>query len=356
MDFIPILVPTVPSVEKFLPYLLKIEANKQYTNFGPLSKLLTSRLGDYFGVSAENVVLAANATLALQGAMETAETSKEATWEVPSWTFTATASAAVLSQVKFKFVDVDDNGRAQFSGAATCAVDVLPFGAGPRFAEIPANIETLIVDAAASIDSLQQIKLPSNMRVGLIVSLHATKLLPAGEGGIFLTNDPGWAERFRRWTNFGMAESRISSSVGTNAKLSEFSSAVALASMDSWEQTRNAYRGITARAKDICNRLKIGTFSSLSPENITPYWILRLVSPEQKATLERLLQENLIQCRDWWPAGCHSMPAYSEYSRGKFFNTDVLISRTLALPFHLYLSDNDWGRVESVLTQFVSGE
>lgn len=185
MDFIPILVPTVPTVEKFHKYLLEIEANRQYTNFGPLSRLLINRLAEYFGVPSNHVVLAANATLAIQGALETADTSQDAIWEIPSWTFTATASACLLSRRKFKFVDVDRDGRAIFDNQASCVVDVLPFGAEPRLSTIPAGIETLIMDAAASIDSLEQIQLPTNIKVGIIVSLHATKLLPAGEAGVF---------------------------------------------------------------------------------------------------------------------------------------------------------------------------
>ena len=356
MDFIPILVPTVPVVEKFHKYLLEIEANRQYTNFGPLSRLLIDRLAEYFEVPSNHVVLAANATLAIQGAIETADTPQDTIWEIPSWTFTATASACLLSRKKFRFVDVDNDGRALFDNQAGCVVDVLPFGAGPRLSNIPEGVETLIVDAAASIDSLERIQLPSGIKVGIIVSLHATKLLPAGEGGVFLTNDPAWAERFRTWTNFGMDESRVSSSLGTNAKLSEFSAAVALAALDTWNQTRIEYQQITARAREICDRLNIETFSRLTPENITPYWILRLQSTAQKVALKQILEENLIQCRDWWPAGCHSMPAYSDYCSGDFTTTDILINRTIALPFHLYLSESDWQRIEHVLANFVGSQ
>lgn len=356
MDFIPILIPKVPTFEKFHPYLLAIEAKKQYSNFGPLSRLLINRLAEYFEVPSDHVVLAANATLAIQGAMETADASRKETWEIPSWTFTATASAALFSRHNFKFVDVDDEGRAIFGNDATCVVDVLPFGAQPRFSKIPEYIKTLVVDAAASIDSLHRIKLPTTRKVGIIISLHATKLLPAGEGGVFLTNDPAWAERFRKWSNFGMDESRVSSSLGTNAKLSEFAAAIALASLDSWEQTRNEYERITARAREICNRLKIDTFSKLSDENITPYWILRFQTAAQKVALKQILEENRIQSRDWWPVGCHSMPAYSDYCSGDFTNTDSLINQTIALPFHLYLTERDWQRIEQVLAKFVRDE
>ncbi len=353
MDLIPILVPTVPTIEKYHKYLLDIEANRQYTNFGPLSKLLVNRLADYFEIPSNHLVLAANATLAIQGAMATADCSQDVIWEIPSWTFTATASASVLSRRKFKFIDVDNNGRAVFDSKTVCAVDVLPFGAGPSFSRIPENVKTLIVDAAASIDSLKQIQIPGKMKVGIIVSLHATKLLPAGEGGVFLTNDYAWAERFRIWTNFGMDGSRVSSSLGTNAKLSEFSAAVALAALDCWNQTRDEYKQITARAREICDRLNIETFSSLTSENITPYWILRLHSAAQKVSLKDLLEKNLIQYRDWWPAGCHSMPAYAGYCSGVFATTDSLINTTIGLPFHLHLSESDWDRIEGVLANYV---
>lgn len=349
MDLIPILIPSVPSAEKIYPYLLEIETNRQYTNFGPLSIRLIGRLSEYFGLPSTSVVLSANATLAIQGALETANVGAESIWEIPSWTFTATASAAVQSKTQFRFVDVSNDGRAIFSDNANCVLDVLPFGGKTRFAQISKNVKKIIVDAAASIDSLKNIQFPSNVSVGIIVSLHSTKLLPAGEGGVFLTNDQNWAERFRKWTNFGMDDSRVSSTIGTNAKFSEFSAAVAHASLDSWAQTRLAYHQLTLKALELSHFLHLDSFSTLSTDNISPYWILQLENNHQKNYLQKVFEKDLIQYRDWWPKGCHSMPAYQVYCNQDFPNTERLISQTIGIPFHLFLSDSDWNRLEQSL-------
>lgn len=59
-------------------------------------------------------------------------------------------------------------------------------------------------------------------------SLHATKLLHTGEGGVIATNDAGIADAARRARNFGLTAEGVAGH-GTNAKLPEMSAVLGLA-------------------------------------------------------------------------------------------------------------------------------
>ena len=66
----------------------------------------------------------------------------------------------------------------------------------------------------------------------LVFSLHATKLLSCGEGGLCIYGD-NIPKYIRSLTNFGINKHRIQEwKNSTNAKMSEFNAAAGLASLD----------------------------------------------------------------------------------------------------------------------------
>ena len=85
---IPILVPNVPKYRSLKKYLKRVDSARIYSNFGPLNAELIFRLSKFLGVPERNIQTAANATLALEGAIRTSDESK-LDWEMPSWTFAA---------------------------------------------------------------------------------------------------------------------------------------------------------------------------------------------------------------------------------------------------------------------------
>ena len=68
---IPVFVPKLPTAEDLLPYLREIDLARTYSNFGPMVLRLHSELAQYFGVRVDQIVTLANATLALEGAIQT---------------------------------------------------------------------------------------------------------------------------------------------------------------------------------------------------------------------------------------------------------------------------------------------
>jgi dTDP-4-amino-4,6-dideoxygalactose transaminase len=348
---IELMIPSVPSLNKIAKYFERIDQSKIYSNFGPLNSELIGRLALYFGLPASNIVTVANATLGIQGALETSPTQPSSSWDLPSWTFTATAAAAVSSTRAITFRDVNNEGRLIASTHADAVIDVLPFGAAPRFERLPSHLSSAIIDAAASFDSLKDLSFDRDTPFSAVISLHATKILPAGEGGVFVTNSEEWASKFKAWTNFGMGSNRISNFVGTNAKLSEYAAAVALSSLDEWPQLRPQLLELSERAFELSTRFSLKTTEAMKDGLATPYWVIFCKNHKVKSDMVGAFQEANIMTRDWWGQGCHKMPAYAHVPFDDLSTTDQLAATSLGLPFHLQLTNEDFTRIEKVFAE-----
>jgi dTDP-4-amino-4,6-dideoxygalactose transaminase len=344
--------PKMPNSAGLLGYLKQIDEAGVYSNFGPLSKQLIARLSDYFGVDQTQIVLMSNATLALQGSITIlSERGAGRDISMPSWTFTASASAAVLSGCNPLFVDVDEDWRVMDSVSSDFAIDVLPFGDSlrhPGTSSLKAPWQ--VIDGAASFDSLYKGvgNLPNESV--LVVSMHATKLLGAGEGGICIASSIEIANELRVWSNFGFDGTRESRRIGTNSKISEYAAAVALASLDSWPETREILEKNRLKALEISNSLGLSVSSSMTSGFVSPYWIVKFDSPTNRELVETKLWKNNIETRHWWAKGCHAMEAYKSIKCSDLSNTIRAAEVSLGLPFHAYLTNSDFDQIFRVLS------
>jgi dTDP-4-amino-4,6-dideoxygalactose transaminase len=353
MDQVPLMIPRMPTTSDLIPYLRRIDSSKVYSNFGSLHSELTQRLSEHFGVNSENIALCSNATVAISGAVITSSRT-DSVWDCPSWTFTASPAAVLSTNRKLRFRDVDSDGRVNIHDDCSNLLDVLPFGEGPNFTRYRKNEVNVVIDAAASFDALSRPGALDKKDAAFIVSMHATKLVGAGEGGIFISEDTEWISRFKSWINFGMngLGDRRSYSVGTNAKLSEYACAVGLASMDLWGQTKSKILANSQLALNLSQKFHLIPTSAMLNGYATPYWIVQLENARAKELLKACLVSAGIQFRDWWVDGCHTMPAYESFSVGTFSSTVEIAKTSLGLPFHFFLTDSDWERIGRALENF----
>lgn len=347
---IKIMEPSGPKLREIHKYLKTIDKNGIYTNFGPLHDQLIFEFSKYFKINQNKIVLLSNATLALIGAIATTPNMYKV-WQVPSWTFTATPSAIVAAGRSPRFVDVDKQWRAKFSSKNHNWVDVLPFGDEMRISYDKKPNDFLIIDGAASFDALKNINFGNLSSTAIILSLHATKLMSAGEGGVFITNDELWAKRLRSWSSFGFdSKNRVSSSLGINAKFSEYNAAVGLASFYKWEINRNKIRHLTERVNEISNKYSFDVAPAMRKGLATPYWIVHLKTKAEKVRLVKQFQLLGIETRDWWAAGCKQMPAFNRFTTESLVNTKKLSETTIGLPFHLKLTNADLNRIDNAIS------
>ena len=205
----------------------------------------------------------------------------------------------------------------------------------------------MVLDAASSLGSSRGrlTHLPPKWTV--VFSLHATKVLPAGEGGLVIFGDAERAADFRQWANFGFRGSGESLLRGQNAKMPEVSAAYALASLDSWPREEQEWIDAQTLATAV-----LSAVSSVRPRPgpVTPnsYWIARFESPALCQAASRSLAESGISSRRWWGA-LHAMPAFADCEHGDVSTAELVAQESLGLPMFRGLSSWDADRVREAL-------
>lgn len=356
---IPVARPRLPTAVALAPYLARIDAARIYSNFGPLASELESRLAVRHGVGTANVVTAVNATVGLALGLAASGARRGGYCAMPSWTFFATPHAARLAGLEPYFVDVDpgdwrmtpahlDALPAAVSARVTAAMPVMPFGAACDLGQWDdwsrARGVPVVVDAAAAFDTLE----PGAALA--VVSLHATKVLGAGEGAYVVTRDAELAMRFRRMSGFGIDPDRVVRRDGTNAKLSEYAAAVALAGLDEWNQTRAAWVARRAAWHDALDGVPARMFPF---DRNTPFASSTLVVQLDRDVepIQRDLAALGVETRRWWNAGCAEEPAFAACPRADLPATRAVARASVGLPMHLDLPDADIERAATALRQ-----
>ncbi len=331
-----------------------MEKNRIYSNYGPLVEELESRFAEYFGVEKELVVLCANATLAIQGSAYLMPIQK---FHVPAYTFPASITGVLNSGKEIQLVDIAlNNWKIDTLGGSSTEgiVEVLPFGA-PLNMKDNSQWEYKIIDAAASIGSGPQPFHEMQTNWVTIFSLHATKIMGIGEGGIAVFKSKNYAQEFRSWINFGFNGERNSTLPGINGKMNEITAAYGHAVLDDWEKEKAMRLKIKKRVDKVSINLSIASISSSYP-GVNPYWIAEFKDSQTAHRVEKYLKLNHVETRRWWSFGCHRMPAFLNFAgESKFPNTEFVAEKTLGLPMFIDMTDkqisNIHNHIESVLNE-----
>lgn len=308
-----VLVPDVPSTDDLLPYLRRIDAAKWYSNSGPLVRELEGRLGG---------VTVSSATTGLELAALCVFKRKRV--RVPAFTFAATATA--LLRAGFEPVICDVGPDWALKDADEQSLPVCPFGAAIK----PAGL----IDAASAW---------GNQTTGVrVYSLHATKALPAGEGGL-VCGPPEMLERIRSLANFGFESSAHTHGIvveaGTNAKMSEYHAAVALAALDRWDATAARRRALNAAYID-----RLGDVERQPRPNgvYTTFPVL----VRNAADVARDMAGCGIETRRWYTPTLNYHPAFRSCRvEGDLVMARRLNDELLCLPFHAGVTMDDVDRV-----------
>lgn len=357
---VPVARPRLPASAEILPFLQEIDVRCWYSNCGPLVTRLEERLGRFLGLKDSAVVTTANATAGLTVALLARKPKAGSLCIMPSWTFVATPHSARAAGMVPWFHDVDRRTWAlhpeevletvkRMSGPVGAVIVVSPFGAP---LDIPAwqafEDQTgipVVVDAAAGFDTTQASKIP------FVVSLHATKILGAGEGGFNVTTDATLRDSMRSCCNFGFHGSRTAELPALNAKMSEYHAAVALANFQCWPAIRQQHLRIMQWYRQ---RIDSRTGISLQP-GYGDGWATSttsvLLPPQSMERVVQHLSRRGIETRAWWGKGCHLQPAFADCPRGALPVTEELGARVVGLPHFPDIRQADVDRVASALAE-----
>jgi len=352
--FLPVFRPHLVHPEKYLHRLFEIAACGTYTNGGAQSEEFISHLAKHFRVKTQQIVIGSSATALITGA---AAILNQDSFYVPSWTFAATVHGVANAGSSIRFLDVNVSNHTVEPPdipAGSGAVIVAPFGReltlGGRFD----SLNSLIVDAAASIAHPVQVESDSAIarRLVEVYSLHATKVMGIGEGGVAVVRNENLATQLRSWTNFGFTGGREAVHSGSNSKMSEFLAAIGCATILEFEEEKLGW--LTSRRHSFAIEERLGLPHFHQVDSVSPYWILSLPDQESRDRVALKFRENQIDTRLWWSRGCHRMAAFENYPRkGPLDNTEHLANTTIGLPFSRNLKSGDFERIEAALSEVI---
>lgn len=269
---------------------------------------------------------------------------------LPSFTFMATASAAVWAGLRPVFADVDRETNNLDPAAAEAAITprTVAIVAVHQFGN-PADIEglqrvadrhglKLIFDAAHGFGARYQGEPVGKQGDAQIFSLSPTKLLITGEGGIVATNDDTLAERIRMGREYGNDGNYDSAFAGLNARMPEFNALLGLHSLQRLEEAARHRNETVALFQELLGRLPGIGFQKVRPGDRHSYRELSITIDAQAFGLTRdevalaLAAEN-IDTRKYYFPPIHKQTAYRPYYDGRPLpNTDWLSENSLSLP------------------------
>jgi len=350
---IPVMKPQLPKFRHVKKYLRTIDKTRVYSNYGSLIEKLEHRFAEYFGIDKNLVVLCANATLAIQGAAYLMPVKK---FKGPAYTFPASLTSILNAGKEIELVDILLHNwkiDAGLEDEKTGLVEVLPFGAPLRMQDNK-NWNYKIIDAAASVGAGEHSFEGMGKNWVTIFSLHATKVMGIGEGGIAVFASKNFAEEFRSWINFGFSGSRNSKILGINAKMSEFSAAYGHAVLDNWKKEKREREFIKSEINKVSEELGFDNITNLYP-GVNPYWIAQFKDPQTTRNVESVLKQNHIETRRWWSYGCHKMPAFSAFSAGRdFLNTDQMAEQTIGLPLFIDMKFKQIEKIQETISSIIN--
>ncbi len=365
MSEIKLLVPDMPKAGALGKYLARVDTARWYTNFGPLVRELEDALHGHFAPE-DHVVTVASGTAGLELALLGLGLPPGARVLLPDFTFVATATAILRGGFHPVVADVDPRSwlltpaiarRAIAARKVDAVMPVATFGctqdadAWDRF-----SAETglpVVIDAAGAFGNQA-----SARRAHVVFSLHATKSLGAGEGGFVVSRDGALVERVRRLSNFGIdVTTGIVDRPGTNAKLSEYHAAVALAALETWPERASARRALWRALLEIMGE-SCPTLAAQERPDAGAYTIAPVLLPPQavpQAVMDALARERVQTRRGYCPP-LSQHPAFAAVERaGALDGVGSVSGRVLGVPFHLELARADLERVFGILRQAIGG-
>ena len=309
---IPVMRPRLASFEEIAPFLQRIDQSHIYSNHGPLVRDLEEEYSRYFNVEKKLVVALANATQAIQGLVSI---SKNENWIVPDYTFSATGLAVLNANRTLHICDVNlddwklDTKLISKEQRGFGILPVMPFGSKIDFNPYQ-DFEEVIIDAAASLGATPPVFSGMKKNWSVVYSLHATKVLGAGEGSIVVCGNEAQADSLRAWSNFGFSADRTSDIQGTNAKMSEFNAAYGLHSLQNKDFEKEEWLESQGFVAAYANDKRWITFANFSPQ-FHPYWIASFKNEKEKRMIAQMLQQTGIQSREWWLKPLSEQKAFS---------------------------------------------
>ena len=360
--------PSLPELDKFIPYLEKIWESKWLTNNGQFHRNFEKELAEFLGV--KYVSLFANGTLALLTALQVLRITGEVI--TTPYSFVATTNALWWNNIKPVFVDIEptycnldpDKIEAAITPQTTAILPVHVYGN-------PSNVERIqeiadiyglkvVYDAAHAFGVKYKGQSILNFGDLSILSFHATKVFTTMEGGAIISHDEKMKKRIDYLKNFGFANETTVVAPGINSKMNEMQAALGLLQLERYEENRNK-RKIVADIykKEIASIngisvLEENSDSSYYNYSYFPIFVDNKIFSKSRDELYYHLQENGIYGRRYFYPLISDFKTYRGLSSSKKENLATakqIAEKVICLPIYPDLSEIDLERIIGLIKE-----
>ncbi len=364
-----------PYVGKEMDYMKQAVENRKICGDGPFTKKCNAWLEENF--HAQKALLTTSGTTALDMAMLLCDLKPGDEVILPSYTFSSTATAAVLAGARLVFVDIRPDtmniDETKIEEAITPKTKVI---IAMHYAGVACEMDTImdiarrhglmvVEDAAQGVMSSYKGKPLGTIGDFGCYSFHETKNYSMGEGGALIINNPAYNERaeilrekgtnrskfFRgqvdkyTWVDFG--DSYLPSELNAAylyAQL-EMADQINQDRLNSWNRYNQAFQSLKQAGK-----AELPTIPEGCVHNAHMYYLKCKNLQERTALISYLKEQGVLAVFHYVPL--HSAPAGLKFGRfhGEDRYTTAESERLVRLPLYYKLDAKDQDKViESVL-------
>lgn len=340
--------PSLPPIEKLIPYLEQIWKSKILTNGGPFHQQLEVALCKYLDVPY--ISLFTNATIALITALKALRIQGEVI--TTPYSFVATAHSIVWNDIKPVFVDINpitlNIETTKIEEAITRHTKaIMPVHVYGN----PCDVESIdsiakkydlkvIYDAAHAFGVECHCGSLLNHGDLSVLSFHATKVFNTFEGGAIVCNDLETKKYIDNLKNFGITNETTIVDIGINGKMSELNAAIGILQLqqideeiDKRKKIDNLYR---EELKNI-NGIRCHEFNKSLKHNYSyfPIFVEKEYHITRDQLYDKLKSKGVYSRRYFYPL----ITEYPLYNNGKITSRSLDVAqhiseRVICLPLY----------------------
>jgi dTDP-4-amino-4,6-dideoxygalactose transaminase len=341
--------PSLPDREAIDAAVDAMYATGQLTNFGPRCIELEEAIAAFTG--AKHAAAVANATSGLWLLLNTLPPGEVI---VPSFTFLATGQAITTNSVPLTpvFADIDpDTLNVSPESVARCITPRTVAIVGVHLFGVPADVEALqaiarerdvplFLDAAHAFGSRHRGVPVGTFGDAEVFSISATKVLPGGEGGVITTNSDLLHRRMLDRRNYGFLAdgSGDCENDGLNAKITEFSAAMAVRAMDTIGWRIDRRNELARMYRDLLHDVPGIRFQTMPADDVTTVkdFTIRIDTDDfgmSRDALQKNLKTRGIETAAYFSRPLHRMTRFRQFPcDGALAATEEAAERILSLP------------------------
>lgn len=354
---------SMPPMEEYIEKMKELWDSRYLTNSGKFHKEFEEALIKYLNVS--NVSLFTNGHMGLELTLEAMNLSGEVI--TTPFTFASTTQAIVRNNLTPVFCDVkeddytiDESKIEALITDKTCAiVPVHVYGNVCNVYEIERiakkhNLK-VIYDAAHAFGIKVNGKSVLDFGDASMVSLHATKVFHAIEGGLVVLQDEDLKVKLDKIKNFGFLTEELVDEIGSHARMNEFQSIMGLCNLNHVSEEILKRKKLTERYRENLRGID-GIKVMEEVEGVeNNYTYFPVVIDEEKFGVNRddvyhILLNNNIFSRKYFYKLTSDFECYE--NKFKEYETPIankIAKSVLTLPLHGDLSIDDIDKVCDVL-------